>query len=60
MRFNWLKSSFSRLQMMKFVGMILFLILDGSLSATAQLIVLAVYFEIIWTSILLYDSKCEK
>lgn len=46
--------------MMKFVGMILFLILDGSLSATAQIIVLAVYFEIIWTSILLYDSKSEK
>lgn len=60
MRFDWLKSSFSRLQMIKFAGMVLFLILDGSLSATAQLIVLAVYFEIIWASILLYDSKSEK
>ena len=60
MYLNWLKSPFSKLQIMKFSCMMLLLLLDDSLSITAQIIVMAIYFEIIWMSILIHDIKTEK
>lgn len=60
MYLNWLKSPFSKLQIMKFSCMMLLLLLDDSLSITAQIIVMAMYFEIIWMTISLNDSKSEK
>lgn len=60
MYLNWLKSPFSKLQIMKFSCMMLLILLDDSLSITAQIIVMAMYFEIIWMTILLNDSISEK
>lgn len=60
MYLNWLKSPFSKLQIMKFSCMMLLLLLDDSLSITAQIIVIAMYFEIICTTILLDEIKSKK
>lgn len=57
--FHWLKSPFSKLQIMKFSCMMLLLLLDDSLSVTAQIIVMAMYFEIIWITILLDEIKSK-
>ena len=59
MYLNWLKSPFSKLQIMKFSCMMLLLLLDDSLSTTAQIIVIAMYFEIIWITILLDEIKSK-
>ena len=59
MYLNWLKNPFSKLQIMKFSCMMLLLLLDDSLSVTAQIIVMAMYFEIIWITILLDETKSK-
>lgn len=59
MYLNWLKSPFSKLQIMKFSCMMLLLLLDDSLSKTVQIMVMAIYFEIICITILLDEIKSK-
>lgn len=59
MYLNWLKSPFSKLQIMKFSCIMLLLLLDDSLSKTVQIMVMAIYFEIIWITILLDEIKSK-